>query len=233
MNWYVLSSGLDLDKPPKLTTQQVIQLIIDDTIGKNAKIMQANGGTGKWELIRHNPEFAETFASLRQLRSQEKALAQERQQADKAASQTEQSAAQAQRQIEKANKRYLQHAEKAAAKILAQDEADHQQLSSNHGEYLYSSSALGVLIFSIIALAGGGYIAYKYSNGDVAVAIGAGVGSSLFWFCMASILQHLNIIANGHLKTPRGVPVSVVIWTLVGVSTLIAISIIGSMYLKG
>ena len=72
MNWYVYSSGLDTDNPPKLTTEQVVALIKDNTIGKNAQIMQANGGTEKWIKITKNPDFAEALKSLKERKSQKK-----------------------------------------------------------------------------------------------------------------------------------------------------------------
>jgi hypothetical protein len=72
MNWYVYSSGLDTDNPPKLTTEQVIALINDNTIGKNAQIMQANGGTEKWIKITRNPDFAEALKSLKERKSKKK-----------------------------------------------------------------------------------------------------------------------------------------------------------------
>ncbi len=72
MNWYVYSSGLDTDNPPKLTTEQVVALIKDNTIGKNAQIMQANGGTEKWIKITKNPDFAEALKSLKERKAQKK-----------------------------------------------------------------------------------------------------------------------------------------------------------------
>jgi hypothetical protein len=71
MNWYVYSSGLDTNNPPKLTTEQVIALINDNTIGKNAQIMQ-EGGTDKWIKITSNPDFAEALKSLKQRTSKKK-----------------------------------------------------------------------------------------------------------------------------------------------------------------
>ena len=71
MNWYVYSSGLDTNNPPKLTTEQVIALINDNTIGKNAQIMQ-EGGTDKWIEITSNPDFAEALKSLKERKAKKK-----------------------------------------------------------------------------------------------------------------------------------------------------------------
>jgi hypothetical protein len=72
MHWFVYSSGLDPDNPPKLTTEQVVALINDNTIGKNAQIMQASGGNGKWIKITSNPDFSEALKSRTGGKSQKK-----------------------------------------------------------------------------------------------------------------------------------------------------------------
>jgi flagellar biosynthesis GTPase FlhF len=96
MNWYVYSSGLDTDNPPKLTTEQVVALIIDKTIGKNAQVMRADDSTKSWIKIT-DTEFKKTFASLKQLESQQKST-------EKAQRQEQKAAENAQRQSDKMEK---------------------------------------------------------------------------------------------------------------------------------
>ena len=96
MNWYVYSSGLDTETPPKLTTEQVVALIKDKTIGKNAQVMRSDDPTKSWIKIT-DTEFAKTFASLQQLESTQKA-------AQKTQRQAEQTAARAQRKSDKTEK---------------------------------------------------------------------------------------------------------------------------------
>jgi cation transport ATPase len=114
MNWYVYSSGLDTDNPPKLTTEQVVALIKDKKIGKNAQVMRSDDPTKSWIKIT-DTEFTKTFASLKQLESQQKST-------EKAQRQAEKDAAQAQRQAEEAAAQAQRQAEEAAAQAQRQTE---------------------------------------------------------------------------------------------------------------
>jgi hypothetical protein len=122
MNWYVYSSGLDTDNPPKLTTEQVVALIIDKTIGKNAQVMRADDSTKSWIKIT-DTEFKKTFASLKQLESQQKST-------EKAQRQAEKSAAQTQRQAEEAVAKLQQQEQESAEK--AQRQADRSAKNTRH-----------------------------------------------------------------------------------------------------
>lgn len=64
MHWYVHSSGLDTDIPPKLTTEQVVALITNKTIGRNAQVMRSDDLTKSWLKIT-DTEFAKTFEALK------------------------------------------------------------------------------------------------------------------------------------------------------------------------
>ena len=104
MNWYVYSSGLDTDNPPKLTTEQVVALIKGKKIGKNAQVMRSDDPTKNWIKIT-DTEFSKTFASLKKMESQQKSTEKTQRQAEKSAAQAqrqaEKSAVQAQRQEQK------------------------------------------------------------------------------------------------------------------------------------
>lgn len=107
MNWYVYSSGLDTENPPKLTTEQVVALIKNKTIGKNAQVMRSDDPNKSWIKIT-DTDFTKTFASLQQLELQQKAD-------QKAQRQAEKTAAQAQRQAEKSAAQAQRQADKTAA----------------------------------------------------------------------------------------------------------------------
>ena len=100
MDWYVHSSGLDQENPPKLTTEQVVALITAKTIGQNAQVMRSDDPNRSWIKIT-DTEFAKTFASLKQLLSQQQAAAKAEQAAAKAEQSTIKAAASAKRQSER------------------------------------------------------------------------------------------------------------------------------------
>ena len=60
MNWYVYSSGLDPESPQKLTAEQIITLIHQDTIGKNAQVMREGDPNQTWLSIT-NTDFEREF----------------------------------------------------------------------------------------------------------------------------------------------------------------------------
>jgi|GEM_PF-4808594 len=122
MNWYVYSSGLDTNNPPKLTTEQVVALIIDKTIGKNAQVMRADDSTKSWIKIT-DTEFKKTFASLKQLEAQQKST-------EKTQRQAEKDAAQAQRQAKESAAQAQQQEQQAAEK--AQRQADRSAKNTRH-----------------------------------------------------------------------------------------------------
>ncbi len=117
MNWYVYSSGLDTDNPPQLTTEQVVALIKNKTIGKNAQVMRSDDPNKSWIKIT-DTDFTKTFASLQQLELQQKADQKTQRQAEKSAAraqrQAEKSAAQAQRQADKTAAQARQQTEPSA-----------------------------------------------------------------------------------------------------------------------
>ena len=88
MNWYVYSSGLDTDRPPNLTTQQIVALIKDKTIGKNAQVMRSDDPTKSWIKIT-STEFAKTFESMQQMEEQQKAAQKTKRKEEKTAARSQ------------------------------------------------------------------------------------------------------------------------------------------------
>jgi hypothetical protein len=74
MHWYVFSSGLDSESPPKLTVEQIIALIHEDSIGKNAQVMREGDQTQTWFKIT-NTEFATVFDEAKIRKAEVKAEA--------------------------------------------------------------------------------------------------------------------------------------------------------------
>ena len=72
MNWYVFSSGLDPETPQKLTAEQIIALIHQNTIGKNAQVMREGDPNQTWLSIT-NTDFARAFNEVKLKKAEAKA----------------------------------------------------------------------------------------------------------------------------------------------------------------
>ena len=173
MSWYVFSSGIDPEKPQQLTKEQIVQLISQGRIGKNAKVMSTSDTTRTWHDITET-EFSSVFDQKAAQAKQEKAQAKQEKAQAKIAEKEHRE------KLRQANIKKMQ--ESTAAKLEKEkDEVYFDRKNINH------NSNQNKRYPNLIKYLGWGTNLTNLLVGICAVI--SGVGHSMYFFSQLSILN--------------------------------------------